>query len=202
MRVKQGAYRRANGLIRWIMPNREAEQSLISKYSGIRSSDLLGVIQSFFTADSFCRVKTQQLAQQVQGQRIGFRIQLMPLLFWFDRQGADVPIEVTACQSGVTRIRVSDSLLSSRASYTSQRILRWGPQNVQDLVQLINIIPALEDRPSSQQFGENAPDRPHVNYIDEKGERESRLPLSIALTARVLKTGEVGSQLDSWVLAL
>lgn len=57
------------------------------------SNDLLWVIEGFLAADSFCRVKAQQLTQQVQCQGIGFRIQLVPLLFWFDRQRTDVSID-------------------------------------------------------------------------------------------------------------
>lgn len=56
-----------------------------------RPGDLLGVTERFFAADSLCRVKAQQLAQQVQSQRIRLGIHLMPWLPWLDGQGTNVP---------------------------------------------------------------------------------------------------------------
>ena len=55
------------------------------------------------------------------------------------------------------------SLLSTGATHASQRVLGGSAENIQDLIQLVDIIPSLEDWPSSEEFRKDATNGPHVD---------------------------------------
>ena len=44
-----------------------------------------------------------------------------------------------------------------------QRLLRWRPQIVQNLVELVNIVFTLEDRLVAEELSEDAPDGPSID---------------------------------------
>jgi len=50
------------------------------------------MLQSLFTADSLCRVESQELAQEVQCLGISLREQLLEGNFRFDRQGSNIAV--------------------------------------------------------------------------------------------------------------
>ena len=55
------------------------------------------------------------------------------------------------------------SLLGSRTANSTQGVFRWGTKQVEDLIELIDVIPALEDWSTTEKFGQDAPDGPHVD---------------------------------------
>lgn len=57
--------------------------------------------------------------------------------------------------------------MGSGRSNTSQGILSRRTQEIEDLVELINIVFALEDRLAAEQFREDTSDGPHVDYGGE-----------------------------------
>lgn len=76
-------------------------------------------------------------------------------------------IECTCkCQVSIitTCVRHQDLLLSSRRPDSSQGVFGRGAEEIEDLVELIDVILTLEDGFTAEQFSENTPDGPHVNY--------------------------------------
>jgi len=63
-----------------------------------------------------------------------------------------------------------------RRSNPPERILRRGSQEVKDLVELIDVVSSFEDRFSSEEFGQDAANRPHVNCtVNEEESSEGRI---------------------------
>lgn len=60
--------------------------------------------------------------------------------------------------------QVSDVVLGTRRANARQSLFVWCSQVVQDLVELVDVVAALEERLASQQLCENASYRPNIDY--------------------------------------
>jgi hypothetical protein len=59
--------------------------------------------------------------------------------------------------------QVTDIFLGSRRADAGQGILVWCTKVVQNLIELVDIVTALEERTSSEKLGENASNRPNID---------------------------------------
>jgi len=76
-------------------------------------------------------------------------------------------------------------LLGTGGTHTAESILGWGPQIVQDLVELVNVISALEDWLSEEELCENAPHRPNVDGGRVVGETQHNFWRSIPSSGNI-----------------
>jgi hypothetical protein len=60
--------------------------------------------------------------------------------------------------------QVAHVLLGAGRADARERLLVRGTQDVQDLVELVDVVAALEERPASEQLGKNTTDRPDIDY--------------------------------------
>lgn len=119
--------RGADGLVRWIMPNRKVR-----------------VFKRLLASNSFGGIEVQHLREQVDGLRVSLREELLERNSGPDGKRANV-------------------VLSPGGADPPQSVLRGSTEVVQDLVQLIDIVPAFEDRLACQKLCENAANTPHVD---------------------------------------
>lgn len=61
--------------------------------------------------------------------------------------------------------KVADVFLSSRGSDAAERLFVGCTKNMQNLVELIHVISAFEERTSSEEFSEDASDRPNIDLF-------------------------------------
>ena len=104
----------------------------------------IGMVERALARDALVRVEGEEAREQVERVRVGARVHLAKRHARLVRQAAQV-------------------LLRARAADAPERALAGRAEDVQDLVELVDVVAALEDRPSAQQLGENASDRPHVD---------------------------------------
>ncbi len=102
------------------------------------------VLEGLLDADAAGRVEGEHAVQEVQRVRVRVREERRERLLGHERQVAHV-------------------LLRARGADARQRLLVGGAQDVQDLVELVDVVAALEEGPPAQELGEDAADRPHIN---------------------------------------
>lgn len=59
---------------------------------------------------------------------------------------------------------VADVFLGAGGADAAQSFFVGGAQVVQDLVELVDVVAALEEGAAAEEFGEDTADGPHVNY--------------------------------------
>ena len=104
----------------------------------------VSVLESLLDRDPGRRVEGQHPVQQVQRVRVGVAEQRRERHLLHVRQ-------------------VSDVLLGSRGADPGESLLVGRAEVVQDLVELVDVIAAFEERLASQEFGEDAADGPDVD---------------------------------------
>ena len=102
------------------------------------------VVQRLLAADTPCGVEAEHAREEVDGERVGLWEERGEGDTGSDRQGADI-------------------VLCTRRADAAEGIFRRCAEVVQDLVELVNVIPALEDRATSKKLGEDTADGPDVN---------------------------------------
>lgn len=105
----------------------------------------VAVLQRFFDADSLRRVEGQHFVQKVQSVGVGAREELLEGDLGHVRQVAHV-------------------FLGARRAYAREGCFAGRAEKVQDLVQLVDVVAALEEWFAAEQLGENAAYGPDVDY--------------------------------------
>ena len=103
------------------------------------------VLEGLLDADARGGVEGQQPVQQVQGVRVG---------------GAEEGVEGNLLHAG----EVADVVLRTRGADAREGFLVGRAQVVQDLVELVDVVAALEEGLAAQQFGEDTAYRPDVDW--------------------------------------
>ena len=106
----------------------------------------VAVLESLLDTDTAAWIESKHAVEQVQSVWVGISEESLKADLLHVRQIADV-------------------LLSSRAADSRKRLLVWCAEIVQDLIQLIDIVTALEERFATEKFGENAANRPYIDCI-------------------------------------
>lgn len=102
------------------------------------------VLKRALARDTLVRVESEQTAEQVERVRVGARVHL------------------TKGHAGLVR-QAAKVLLGARAADAPEGALAGGAEDVQDLVELVDVVAAFEDRSPAQQLGEDAADRVDVD---------------------------------------
>lgn len=103
------------------------------------------VLQRLLDGNTRRRIKGQHAIEQIEGVRVGVGEQALEGDLGHERQVAHV-------------------FLSTGRSNAAESLLVGSTQVVQDLVELVDIVPAFEERTAAEQFGQDASYRPHVDY--------------------------------------
>lgn len=112
--------------------------------SGIVVLFQVGMRQGLLDRYPLVRVEREHFAEQVERLLVGLREELVPRNLRLERQ----------------RLQVAARLL---VHYAVQVFLRRRAQNTQDVVQLIQVVLAREDRPIAEHLSQDASDRPDVD---------------------------------------
>jgi len=118
------------------------------------------MIQGLFTSDALRRIEVEHPGQEIDREGVGMGNKGGERNAGFDRKGADI-------------------LLCAGRTNTAKSILGRSPQVVEDLIELINVIPALEDRFPEKELREDASNRPNINGGGVVGETQHDLWRSI-----------------------
>lgn len=113
--------------------------------AGIVPDGKVWVLEGFFSGDAFGRDESEHLLQEVESIRIGAGEEL---LVW-DTRHVGQPADILA---GARR---ADELESA---------LVRGTEDVENLVELVDVVLALQERLTSQKFGKNTSNRPYVDW--------------------------------------
>jgi hypothetical protein len=111
---------------------------------GIVPDSEVRVVQRLLATDTPGGVKTEHAREEVDGERVSLWEERGERNTRSDRQGADI-------------------VLRTRRANTTEGIFRGCAEVVQDLIELVNVIPALEDWTASKELGEDTTDGPDVN---------------------------------------
>ncbi len=156
----------------------------------------VAVLERLLDAHTLARVESEHAIEQVQRIGVGARKELLERHFAHVRQVADV-------------------FLCSWRSDTREGGLGRRAKEVQDLVQLVDVVSALEERLAAEEFGEDAADGPHIDCLSGQHEVHHecsliRTSFSVALEAQhdfrrsVPPRGDILSHVSSillWVYA-
>jgi len=104
----------------------------------------IAMLQGVLDRNPRRRIKGQHAVQQIKCVRIGLREEPLERDFGHVWQ-------------------ISDVFLSSRRSDSGESLLNGRSQIVQDLVQLVDVVAALEERPATQELCKNTSDGPDIN---------------------------------------
>lgn len=104
----------------------------------------VGVLEGLFDTDPGGRVESEHLVEEIEGIGVGVGEQAREGLLGHVRQ-------------------VSDVFLSTGGAYPGQGLLVGRSQDVEDLVQLVDIVAALEEWAAAEELGQDTSDGPNVN---------------------------------------
>jgi len=139
----------------------EVELGGASWFIGRIMPDLkVGMVQGLLTSNSLRRIEVEHPGQEIDRERVGMGYKGGERNSRFDWERTDV-------------------LLGTRGTNTAKSILRWSSEVVQDLVELINVVPALENWFSEKQLGEDTSNGPNVNGGRVVGETQHDLGGSV-----------------------
>lgn len=105
----------------------------------------VGVLKSLLHADTGRGVKGEHLVEKIEGVWVGLGEQAGERFLGHEWQVAHV-------------------FLGSGRSNARERLLVGGSEDVEDLVQLVNVVAALEEGSAAQQLSQNTANRPNINY--------------------------------------
>lgn len=106
----------------------------------------ISMFQSILNRDTRRGIECQHAIQQVEGVRIGLGKQ---------------PLE-----RNLRHIwEISDIFLGTRRANSRQGLFVGRTQVVQDLVELVDVVTALEEGSATEQFGQNTSNRPHIDWV-------------------------------------
>jgi hypothetical protein len=154
----------ADGLVRRVVPDGQVR-----------------VVERLITRDSSGGVEGEETSEKVEGEGVGLRVEVGEGDPRFDREGADVLLGL-----GETKSELCVSLArpgGPREKHTTHSwradapkgVLAWGAEEVKDLVELVDVVAALEDGLAPEELSENAADGPHVDGGGVVGEGEHDL---------------------------
>lgn len=114
------------------------------------------MLEGLLHADARGGVEGEHLVEEVEGVRVGGGEEGGEGLLGHVRQVADV-------------------LLGAGGADARERLLVGGAEDVQDLVELVDVVAALEEGAAAEELGEDAADRPDVDWSGVSGlRREGR----------------------------
>lgn len=113
----------------------------------------IAVLESLLNRDTLRRVKGKHTVQEVKRIRVGVGEEAGEGNLWHERE-------------------LSDVVLRTRRANSAKGLFVGSSEKVEDLVKLIHVIPALEERPAPQKFRENTSDGPDVDYQRAIGKLE------------------------------
>lgn len=102
------------------------------------------VLEGFFDGDTRRRIKREHAVEEIEGVGVRVREQLLEGLLGHEGQVAHI-------------------FLGTRRADSGQCLLIRRTQDVQDLVELVDIVSALEEGTAAEQLGQNTTDRPYIN---------------------------------------
>ena len=105
----------------------------------------VGVFQRLFNGDTRGRVECKHAVEEIKGVRVSVGEEFL--------EGDLVHVW-----------QVSDIVLGARGANAAEGFFIGGSEVVENLVQLVNIITALEEWATTKQFSEDAANRPDVDY--------------------------------------
>ena len=103
------------------------------------------VLEGFFGGDTLGGDESEHLFQKVEGIRVGAREELLVWDTRHVRQPADI-------------------LAGARRADELESALVRGTEDVENLVELVDVVLALQERLTSQKFGKNTSNRPYVDW--------------------------------------
>lgn len=112
--------------------------------TGVVPDRKVWVLESFFCGNALGRDESKHLLQQVQGVGVGAREELLVWDARHVRQPADI-------------------LAGARGSNELEGALVGSTEDVQNLVELVDVILALQEGLTSEEFGKNTTNRPHID---------------------------------------
>lgn len=105
----------------------------------------VGMLEGLVNADTGRGIEGEHLVEEVESVGVGVGEQAGKWLLGHEGEVSDVLL-------GTGRADAAESLLVGCA------------EDVEDLVELVDIITALEEGSSAEELGKNTANRPHINY--------------------------------------
>ena len=103
------------------------------------------VAERLLDGDARGGVEGEHLVEEVEGLRVGFGEELLEGAFGHVGKIADVVLGTGRADAG-------------------EGFFVGGAKDVQDLVELVDVVTAFEERAAAKEFGEDAADRPDIDY--------------------------------------